>query len=135
MPYSSENHGQYGALDILLPVHQQINLLFVYLIKIYKCCRCVFTLHPNILALENARVPLFYCLVDLAMTDDSIELIDVFLLTLHLNLLNGQFPLDLDFVVEFVFEVFVCFESVEVDLGYWIITMSILGDSLRYLVC
>lgn len=56
-------------------------------------------------------------MVDLPVANNPVELVDILFLTLHLNLFNGQFPFDLDFIVQFVLLVLVGLESVKVDLG------------------
>ena len=69
------------------------------------------------------------------MANDPVQLVYIFLLALHLDLLDRQLPLHLDFVVELLLDVLVGLETIEVELYYRRLTMSMLGHSLRYRVC
>lgn len=86
----------------------------------------VFTLHPDVPVLQDAGVP-FFNTIHLPVADHSIQVIDVFLLTLHLNFLNSQLPFHFYLVVQFALGVFVYFKPVEVDLNKQYITASMFG--------
>ena len=134
MEYRSKYHGENSTLDVLLAIEYHVNILFVNLIEIDQRHVAILTLHPHIAILQKTGVPFLNSLF-LSVTNYCIYFVNILLLTLHLDLLDGQLPFHLDLVVQLEFRVLEYLEPVEMNLNQFNITTRMLGHSLKYLVC